>query len=94
MTKRNNDCGCTTHDGPHFIYMDTYTREANEKLIRDALTALKNLPDDAPDAYRGALEAKYFRGCELEIIRLREKAAWMKTEEGKAWLAARKAPQH
>lgn len=67
---RDNDCGCLTHDGPHFLHMDEYTRQANRKLLHWAQDG-------------GAMAEVYlYRFCELELIRLREKRLWMEQRQG------------
>ena len=31
----DNDCGCITHSGPHWLHMDRIWHENNQKMLRD-----------------------------------------------------------
>jgi hypothetical protein len=64
------DCQCITHDGPHWLHMDSYTRASNRELLDYA----KKLAEEA----KTAMDAHFVhvllnRFVELEIVRLQAK---------------------
>jgi len=50
LVRLTKDCGCITHEGPHWLHTDRAYREANRKLVLDAFAK-------SPGIYGGVLGA-------------------------------------
>ena len=69
-----NDCGCITHQGPHWLHMDLLDRERNLKLLERLVRAVEmRNADDHALAHQAWLQA--------ERMRLREKLYHMEQED-------------
>lgn len=72
------DCGCLTHDGPHWRHMDALWRERNLAILERA----KALPLETPqDGWRHHLALLAF--VQEESRRLHDKAAELEREESR-----------
>lgn len=70
------DCGCTIHDGPHWLHMDWVVKRINMKYMQhlyEALEATLSTPPEGMMIAQMAVTCAHQAVCQAEQRRLREK---------------------
>lgn len=72
------DCGCLTHDGPHWRHMDALWAARNRALLERARTMVVRTPEDYWRCYLALLAF-----AQVEQRRLADKEAELAREEAR-----------
>ncbi len=66
------DCDCLTHDGPHWLYMDTHTKQRLQVDYVEPITAVVELGAAATSSQVYHAMALAHQYAELQLVRLGE----------------------
>jgi len=66
------DCDCLTHDGPHWLHIDTYTKQRSQADYVEPITTVVELGAAATSNQVYHAMALAHRYAELQLVRLGE----------------------